>query len=218
MQEYIEDSRLVLMRDSQTKEEVWLRRHRLRLSTRADMQYILDAEQRGAEAPMTEKQIATFFLGPTWKICDSFGLGTYFAKGERRSNAQGICYHPTDDTEDNFFKYDAEAPAVGHVLWSETDDELHVESIVADAEFHFRTLMYTLLIDELKSFVLKSVGYEFAEKISAVLKGEHEQRFYEQNNFRTMQMPENVRVAYWLPEFEGMQKQNRWSKKLRRRS
>ena len=218
MQEYIEDSRLVWMHDSETNEEVWLRRHGLQLSTREHMQYILDMEQRGADVPMTEDQIATFFLGPKWKFTDFFGLGRYFAKEGERRNAQGICYHPTHDTEDNFFKFDPEAPAVGHVLWSETNDELRVESIAADAEFPFRKLIYKLLLDELKSFVIMACGYEYAEKISAVLKGAHEQRFYEQNGFRTTQMPENVRVAFWVPEFEGAKKQNRWREKHHRRS
>lgn len=212
MQEFQKDSRLCLLNDSVTGEEVWLRRHGLHLHDKEYLEYIMDMEQRGAAQPMTQKEIETFFLGEEYEYWELFGTGHYSSKKRSEQNS-GICYHPTDDIEDSFYKDRPEAPAVGHILYSQSNDELTIQSIAVDAEFHFRKLMYQVLLDELKLFVVKAVGYQYVEKISALLRGETERRFYEHNHFRTVQMPEGIEAAYWLPEFEGRQKENRWDEK-----
>jgi len=63
MQEYKRDSRLVLLSDSETGQEVWLRRHGLQLRNRGYMRFILSMECRGSEYPMTAREIMDFFLG-----------------------------------------------------------------------------------------------------------------------------------------------------------
>lgn len=205
MQEYERDSRLVLLSDSETGQEVWLRRHGLQLRNREYMRFILSTERRGSEYPMTAREIMDFFLGEKVRYIKRFD--TFLGKGG--TSAKGICYHPTEDIGDSFYKDYFEAPAVGHVLWTEAFDELHIRSIAVDADFPFRMLMYRVLLDELKSFVVAAAGYSIHEKISAVLHHQGELSFYECNAFRPVTMPEGQTQMVWQPEFEGMQKENR---------
>lgn len=209
MQEFQTDDRLRLLNDRETGDEIWLRRHTLHLPDREYLEYVMDMEQRGAAQPMTQKEIEIFFLGEGYEYRELFGAGHYSSKKCMSERGDGICYHPTEDTDDNFYKYTFEAPAVGHMLWSRANDEVTIRSVAVDAEFHFRKLMYQILLEELKSLVLRAIGYQYIEKISALLRGETERRFYAHNYFRTVQMPEGIEVAYWLPEFEGKRKANR---------
>lgn len=207
-QEYCKNSRLCLLSDSETREEVWLRRHRLHASNQEYLQYIADTEKRGAVVPMTEEEILQFFLGAQYSMYAMEGDKLYFTDRQAPGNGKGICYHPTEDTKDSFYKDQYEAPAVGHLLWREHYDELSIHSMVVDAEFHFRRLMYRVLLDELKSFVIGAAGYPDVEKITAVVRTDLERRFYEEHAFCSVHLPSGKEVMCWQPENEGLTKTN----------
>ncbi len=212
MEQFHQDSRLLRIWDTETGEEAWLRRYGLLLRTRKDLHYILRAERRGSDTPLTKCDIEEHFLGPEFTRPPRRGIlpGRYCSSRPGEENGEGICYHLTQDLAYTFFKWEAEAPAVGHILWSTTMNELSIRSIVADAEFRFRALMYHVLLHELKKFVTASIGYEHAETITATIRNATEKVFYERNAFRVVEIPGGTATAYWQPEFEGMRKMNRW--------
>lgn len=177
MQEYTKDSRLLLLEDSETGDVAWLRRHRLDRRNTEYMQYMLDLKQRGASISMTRQEIDQLFLGEDYTYNEQFDW--YSGKSKFETGAMGICYHPTEDLDDSCFKFHFEAPAMAHVLWKQIDDEIDIQSIAVDSDFHFRQLMYEVLLDELKLSITKSGGYEHMEKIVAIARSDLERTFYE---------------------------------------
>lgn len=208
MQSYERDSRLLLLHDSDTKKEEWLRRRSLLISEKKHVDYIYDAEVRGSVTPLTRKQIIQLFLGPDYKYLKSMRL---YARGDMHetNEGHGICYHATTDIHDNYFKVKPEGPNLAHVLWKQTRSELRLRSIAVDSEFHFRTLMYDVLVSELKLLIMQAAGWGKIQEMNIPCPTDSGLlRFLESEHFRLTQSEKRGSLLAWKPEFEGLEKEN----------